>query len=55
MAKDTKAFNVDISEMLEISHIKPKEELLSDLIKILKSANDTDLTTIYKIIKGIVH
>lgn len=55
MAKDTKAFNVDISEMLEISHIKPKEELLSDLIKILKSVNDTDLTTIYKIIKGIVH
>lgn len=55
MEKYAKAFNVDISEMLEISHIKPKEELLSDLIKILKSANDTDLTTIYKIIKGIVH
>lgn len=55
MEKYARAFNIDISELLEISHIKPQEEILDDLIHILKTVNNNDLTTIYKIVKDIVH
>lgn len=50
-----KVFNVDISEMLELSHIKPTKELRQDIINMIKSADDDEIITIHKIIKGLLH
>ena len=50
-----KVFNVDISEMLELSHIKTTKELRQDITTMIKQASDDEITIIHKIVKGILH
>ncbi len=53
--KYAKAFNVDVAEILDIGHIKTSDELLSEMIEMLKSANETEIVTSYRILKSILH
>ena len=49
-----KAFNVDVSEVLNISHVKEIDEIYVDIQDILKNLNKEELNLIYKIIKSIL-
>lgn len=50
-----KVFNLDIPELLALSHIKPTKELRQEIIDMIKSANDDEVITIHKIIKGLLY
>ena len=50
-----KVFNLDIPELLALSHIKSTKELRQEIIDMIKSANDDEVITIHKIIKGLLH
>ncbi|MBQ2644776.1 helix-turn-helix transcriptional regulator [bacterium] len=53
--KYAKVFNVDISEVLDISHEKPVKEVLDDMIDMLKKACDEDIIRAYRILKGLLN
>lgn len=53
MEKYAKVLNVNVSELLLIEHIKPKEELLKELYEMLNNSSDEEIITIYKIVKSI--
>lgn len=53
MEKYAKVLNVNISELLLIEHIKPKEQLLKDLYDMLNNSSEEEIITIYKIVKSI--
>ncbi|MBQ8459912.1 helix-turn-helix transcriptional regulator [bacterium] len=53
--KYAKAFNVDVAEVLDIGHIKTSDELLSEMIEMLKSADENEIVTSYRVLKGILH
>jgi transcriptional regulator with XRE-family HTH domain len=49
------ALNVSISELFAIDHIKPQEDLISEIVKDVQSLKDrTKIETIYKIIKATI-
>ena len=50
-----KVFDVDVTEMLDITHIKTTDELLSDIYSMLKSANKEEILMVHKILKGLLH
>ena len=51
--KYAKVFDIDVSEVLNISHIKETNEIYEDIQKILKTLNQEQLYLVYKMIKGI--
>ena len=53
MEKYAKVLNIDVSELLLIEHIKPKEQLLKELYEMLNHSSNEEITTIYKIVKSI--
>ena len=53
--KYAKAVNVDVAEVLDIGHIKTSDELLSEMIEMLKSADENEIVTSYRVLKGILH
>lgn len=50
-----KVLGVDVTEMLDITHIKTTDELLSDIYSMLKSASEEDILMVHKILKGVLH
>ena len=48
-----KALNTDISEILKIDHQKDTKTLAKELSDIIKNASPEQITTIYKIVKGV--
>lgn len=50
-----KVFGVDVAEMLDITHVKTTEELLSDIYSMLKTANEEENLIVHKILKGLLH
>ncbi len=50
-----KVFGVDVTEMLDITHIKTTDELLSDIYSMLKSANKEEILMAHKVLKGLLH
>ena len=53
--KYAKAFNVKLSDLLNISHIEDTSVLLKEIQNILNNANDEEIKLIYKIVKSIVN
>ena len=53
MEKYAKVLNVNVSELLLIEHIKPKEQLLNELHAMLNNSSEEEIITIYKIVKSI--
>ena len=53
MEKYAKVLNINISELLLIEHIKPKEQLLNELLEMLNNSSEEEIITIYKIVKSI--
>lgn len=50
-----KVFGVDVTEMLDITHIKTTDELLSDINSMLKTASEEEILMAHKILKGLLH
>ena len=50
-----KVFGVDVTEMLDITHVKTSDELLTDINLMLKNASEDEILTIHKILKGLLH
>lgn len=50
-----KVFQIEASEVLAIKHIKPKNELLSEINSILAKAKDDEVKIIHKIINDVVN
>lgn len=50
-----KVFGVDVTEMLDIAHIKTTDELLSDIYSMLKTATEDEILIAHKILKGLLH
>lgn len=50
-----KVFGVDVTELLDITHIKTTEELLSDIFSMLKSASEEEILMVHKVLKGLLH
>lgn len=50
-----KAFNIKLSDLLNIAHIEETSVLLKEIQEILNNAQDEEIKLIYKIIKGIVN
>ena len=53
MEKYAKVLNINVSELLLIEHIKPKEQLLNELLEMLNNSSEEEIITIYKIVKSI--
>ncbi len=53
--KYAKVFNVDVSEILKLNHIKSSDEMRSDMIKIIKNADDNTLKLSYKLLTSILN
>lgn len=53
--KYAKVLGVDITEILDITHIKTTDELLSDIYAMLKSASEEEILMVHKILKGLLH
>ena len=51
--KYAQAFNLDVSEILNIEHIKSKEELVREMNLIFNKADEKQIITAYRIIKSI--
>ena len=51
--KYAKAFNLDISDVLEISHLKDNKSLINEIELFIKKASPEQLSIIYKIVKGV--
>lgn len=49
-----KVFGVDVAEMLDITHVKTTEELLSDIYSMIKTASEEEILIVHKILKGVV-
>lgn len=48
-------FNITLSELFAFNHIKPQEELVSEIIKDVQKLKDKNkIETIYKIIKATI-
>ena len=47
------ALNVDVSEILDIEHIKPTKELISEINTLLNNAEEKDVVTAYRILKSL--
>ncbi len=50
-----KAFNIDVAEVLTIQHIKTRKDLVSEIDKLVESANDDEMATIYRILNDIIN
>mgnify|MGYP004650494541 FL=1 len=50
-----KVFGVDVAEMLDITHVKTTEELLSDIYSMIKTASEEEILIVHKILKGLLH
>ena len=50
-----KVFNVDISEMLELAHIKSPKELRQDISSMVSKATDDEITVIHRLVRSIIH
>lgn len=48
--KYAEAFNIDPTEVLKITHMKPRRQLEKELFQIIRSASDKECNDIYKII-----
>lgn len=54
LEKYAKVFEIDEAELLNIEHIKTKEQLLIEIKNMLSKISDNDIVIIYKILKGFV-
>lgn len=50
-----KVFDVDVTEMLDITHIKTTDELLADIYSMLKTASEEEILIAHKILNGLLH
>lgn len=50
-----KVFKLDIPELFALSHIKTTKELRQDIVDMVKFANDDEVITIHKILRGLLH
>lgn len=48
------AFDIKISDLLNIAHIEQTSVLLKEIEYILKNASEEEIKLIYKIIKGVI-
>ena len=53
--KYAEVFNVDLSEILDISHIADESYLLTQINTMLKQANSEQTTIVYKFLKSLLH
>ena len=51
--KYAKALNVDVSEILDIEHIKPAKELIEEMNLLLNNADERDVVIAYRVLKSI--
>jgi len=47
------ALNVDVAEILDIEHIKSSKELINEINIMLNNAEEKDIVTAYRILKGL--
>lgn len=52
--KYAKIFNVDVAEVLNIFHIKSRDELVSEIITLIQNADEQKIIEAYKILKEIL-
>lgn len=50
-----RVFKVDVAEVLDISHIKNTEDLLSDIDTMLKSASEEEILIAHRILRSLLH
>lgn len=51
--KYANALNVDVSEILDIEHIKPTKELIEEMNLLLNNADERDVVIAYRVLKSI--
>lgn len=49
------ALNIDVAEILDIAHIKPKKELIEEINIMLNNAEEKEIVTAYRILKCILN
>ena len=52
MERYAKALNIDVSEILNIEHLKPLKELIEEINTLLNNADEKEVITAYRIIKS---
>lgn len=50
-----RVFNIDVAEVLAIEHIKTPKELVCEINKLVKRANDNEIMTMYRVLNGIIN
>ncbi len=45
---------VEVQDLFEFNHHKPKEELLNDISELLSSCSEEKLQTVYRVLKDII-
>lgn len=55
LEKFAKVLDVDISEILNIKHIKDRKSQLEDINKMLLNASDNEIAIIYKFINSLMN
>ena len=53
LAKLAEVFDVDIKDLFEFDHQKPREEMVEEINDLMAVSSDEKLKTIYRIIKDI--
>ena len=53
LAKLAEVFDVDIKDLFEFDHQKPREEMVGEINDLMAVSSDEKLKTIYRIIKDI--
>lgn len=48
-------FNIDVGDLLTISHIKDRNSLIKDIYQMLNKADDVSIVTAYKILNSILN
>lgn len=52
--KYAKAFNIDVSEVIEVKHIKDRKILIKEIMREINIASDNDIKLIHRIVFDIL-
>ena len=50
-----KAFNIDVSEVMKISHIQDYHDLIKESLKMVKTASETEILIIYNFLRSLLN
>ena len=55
LEKFAKYFEIEIYELFTFAHQKPKEQLIKNLISLIRNANENDLKIITKVVNSLLN